>query len=799
MCTAAGTPLNQTPAVIISAMDDTSHPRLAGKIFDAALILLILTGLFLRFNWVNWSQGTNLHPDEYGLTNTLTQLAIPASLADYFNTRLSPLSPYQKYDLAGAPTQSGPDNRMRWGQLPITIIRLAGELSGNTGYDEIRLLGRQLSALADTLVLLLIFLIGEKLYSYRAGLLAAAFSALAVMQIQQSHFMTVDNFGSLFTTLGLYACVQIASRRQATAEPEAGQFILSTWAWHLLFGVTFGLALACKVNLLPVGGLLLVAAFIRLTAVKTDFRRAVLMEIALLALAFISAGMVFRLAQPMSFRAAQGDTSILTLHPNQDWVDSMQVASDESSGVGGGPPGEQWAHRPAILFPLTNMVVWGLGLPLGLAAWLGFAAAGWQALVKRRNWQAHLLPLVWSGGYFLFMGTRWVKSVRYFLPIYPFLCLFAAWGLLELWQWSTRPAASGRRPYRVWLSAGLTGLVVLGSLAWALAFTRAVYQTPNTRIAAARWIFDNIPGPFQLGLQQDDGTITHEPLPAPDGLQVSSASPSAISFSLKTGGTLFQVHLPHIQASRPGTLNLLIAADAAGTRPLAAGSTPVSLLPGQVTAKFTPIRLQPGTTYYLIASSPDDTSLTISRAVIANESWDEGLPMPLDGRDPFGNLYRGLTMEVRWPDDAHKREVLLNTLAAADYLILPSQRAIWSTCRIPLTYPLTLEYYRALFDGRLGFDLAASFTTPFKLGPLWISDVGGIFAWNKTPSLPLFNHSWLAAEEAFSVYDHPPVWIFKKRADFSLDNASKILSSVDLSRVVYQTALNAQGDWCPPQ
>jgi hypothetical protein len=29
------------------------------------------------------------------------------------------------------------------------------------------------------------------------------------------------------------------------------------------------------------------------------------------------------------------------------------------------------------------------------------------------------------------MGTRWVKSVRYFLPIYPFLCLLAAWLLIE--------------------------------------------------------------------------------------------------------------------------------------------------------------------------------------------------------------------------------------------------------------------------------------------------------------------------------------------------------------------------------
>jgi len=218
-----------------------------------------------------------------------------------------------------------------------------------------------------------------------------------------------------------------------------------------------------------------------------------------------------------------------------------------------------------------------------------------------------------------------------------------------------------------------------------------------------------------------------------------------------------------------------------------------------VTATFDNIALQKDADYSLVVFDDSETPVSINKNVVANESWDEGLPMPLDGYDPFGGLYSGQTMEVRWPDDAHKRDVLLATLAETDYLILPSQRAIWSTCRIPMTYPMTMEYYRALFDGRLGFDLAASFSAPLQLGPLRVSDVGGSIAWNANPTLPLFNHSWLAAEEAFSVYDHPPVWIFKKRADFSLKNARQILSSVDLSKVVVQARLDASGDWCPAQ
>ena len=48
------------------------------------LILLILIGIAYRFSRVNWSQGTNLHPDEYGLTSTLTQLSLPKDLGWVF-------------------------------------------------------------------------------------------------------------------------------------------------------------------------------------------------------------------------------------------------------------------------------------------------------------------------------------------------------------------------------------------------------------------------------------------------------------------------------------------------------------------------------------------------------------------------------------------------------------------------------------------------------------------------------------------------------------------------------------------
>jgi hypothetical protein len=653
-------------------------------LYEILLLLLIITGVVYRFNWRNWSQGTSLHPDEYGLTNTLTQLSIPTSVGEYFNTRISPLSPYQKYDIDGQPTIPGPDNRMRWGQWPIILYRWVGEISANTGYNEIRLTGRAVSAFADTLSLIFIFMIGKRLYGRKVGLLGAALSSLAVMQIQQSHFMTSDNIAALFSTANIYALVRIAqakSIRRSTTPFDNDLSDASYKAnvegllWYGLFGITFGMALASRINLLPLFGILLVATFISVADLKlksrVDIRRIAGLSIFFIVFSVLITLITFRLTQPMSFRSGRGDTSFLTLDLNPDWLESMKVASMESKGIGGGPPSEQWAKRPAIIFPLINMVVWGMGLPLGLVSWIAFFRLGWGVLRSGENWRAHAILLFWIGGYFFFMGTRFVKSIRYFLPIYPFLALFAAYLLTNIW---TKSLKTNRLKSSV-LPLLAQGIVIGGTLIWATAFVRAIYVEDHTRIQASRWIYENI---------------------------------------------------------SPGS-------------------------------------------------------------VISNESWDESLPLPLDGHNPFGDLYQGVRMEVRWYDDEAKKEMFLENLQHADYIILPSQRAIWSASRIPLTYPMTLEYYEALFDGRLGFDLAASFSSPLKIGKLWISDVGGTWAWGKTPDLPLFNTNWLAAEEAFSVYDHPPVWIFQKRPDFDMDAARELLESIDLITVIIQSPRDA--DW----
>jgi len=102
-----------------------------------------------------------------------------------------------------------------------------------------------------------------------------------------------------------------------------------------------------------------------------------------------------------------------------------------------------------------------------------------------------------------------------------------------------------------------------------------------------------------------------------------------------------------------------------------------------------------------------------------------------------------------------------------------------------------MRYYESLFNGELGFELVHQEHADLNIGPLHISDTTGQLSWGKAPDIGWPPPGDLAAEEAFSVYDHPPVWIFRKTAKYNHDNSVAVLSSIDLSQVTPMNPLEA--------
>ncbi|MFQ6057957.1 MAG: DUF2298 domain-containing protein, partial [Anaerolineae bacterium] len=474
------------------------------------LALILVMGAYFRFVGLNWDEDQHLHPDERFLTMVETSIALPRSLGEYFDSTTSPLNPYNR----GYST-------FVYGTLPLFLTRFVAQMVHKTEYWNVHLVGRALSALFDLGSLILIFLMGRKLYDSRVGLLSAALLALAVSPIQQSHFFTVDTFANFFVVAALYFAVHVA---------EEGQW----WQYGLL-GASLGMAVACKINVATLAAIVVLAAAVHLYTVlrrgttaqagseavaeaavpSREDAFALERTVVRLIFALTVAGITFRVLQPYAFQGP----SFLNFSFDRRWLDNMKYIRDLISGAIDYPPSHQWANRTAFVYPWRNMVLWGMGVPLGLTAWAGWALALVQILKGR--WRQHLLPWTWVTLTFLYQGPQFVKTMRYFLPIYPFIIMLGAYLLISLLDWGEREASrqgiSRQGTSRQGTRKGvvpvhlfpclLVSLVLFSTFLWAFAFTR-IYTRPHSRIQASRWIYAHIPAGATLAYELWD-----DPLP----------------------------------------------------------------------------------------------------------------------------------------------------------------------------------------------------------------------------------------------------------------------------------------------
>ena len=159
------------------------------------LMLILLLGGLLRLTHGDWDDGQNLHPDERFLTMVATTVQWPDGIRDYLDSQSSPLNPYNVQNADGTPTYP----TFIYGTFPMVVGKAWGEITGNTTYGNYHLASRSLSAIVELVSILLVFLIGRRLFGDTVGLLAALLLSLTVLSIQLSHFGTFDNWVTMFS------------------------------------------------------------------------------------------------------------------------------------------------------------------------------------------------------------------------------------------------------------------------------------------------------------------------------------------------------------------------------------------------------------------------------------------------------------------------------------------------------------------------------------------------------------------------------------------------------------------------
>ncbi|MGB9591903.1 MAG: hypothetical protein ACPL1K_05240, partial [Candidatus Kryptoniota bacterium] len=443
-------------------------------------------------------------------------------------------------------------------------------------------------------------------------------------------------------------------------------------------------------------------------------------------------------------------------------MDNIKEQRNQSAGDVDFPPALQWARRP-IWFSAKNLILWGLGLPLGILAMGGLILMGWR--IFRGDWHKHTILWGWTAFYFAWQSLQPNPTMRYQLPSYPGLAIMAAWALIWLAQSSRsshpisnepqldNPERSPQRPnlrnrlrtiwQPRWVIPGvwvIGALILLLTAAWAFAFTR-IYTRPVTRVAATRWIYQNVPGPINIPIQTPADTY-NQPLPFPYDQSITSTNPYRTIFEAHASGTIQQIILGHAldiqniraQKTLQFTLSKVSQPDNSLQFSLHSDFFPITDARGE---SFRiplpqPFEVHQGEQYQLsISLDNSPAAIVLNGAAPANESsWDDGLPLRMDGYDGYGGIYTpDLVFEMYWDDNPEKLNRFITTLDEADYIFISSNRQ-WATIpRVPERYPLSTTYYRHLigcpddkdviwcynvakpgqFQGDLGFELVQVF------------------------------------------------------------------------------------------
>ncbi len=440
-----------------------------------ALFGLALLGLALRLYGLNWDQGNSFHPDEREIMFHVTALSWPNSFAQFLDPVNSPLNPHF----------------FAYGSFPLYLLATLGNVLTRFypilgTFANLTLIGRVVNAIFDCGTILLTGWLGllladdhtpERRKAWTLALLAAALVTFTPLQLQLSHFYAVDTMLLFFVTLTILACVALVN----TGAPIR---------WSLVAGLGYGLALATKFSAAPLVVPLLVAVILRWR------RHGLFAALGVLFASLATTGSVFLVAMPYALL---------------DWTnfrEQVVMQGDLARGLLDLPYVRQFAGMVPYLYEAQNILLWGMGVMLGLAALAGFVWLLWCAWgrIIGGSW---LVVLAWVITYSAIVGSFYVKFMRYMLPVYPFLTLMAAALLVALAYREKLKNRSYKRLFATALPVAAIALVLAGTAFQGLALLN-VYSQPDTRIQASRWIYSHLrPGSVLTYEQWDD------PLPVP--------------------------------------------------------------------------------------------------------------------------------------------------------------------------------------------------------------------------------------------------------------------------------------------
>ena len=453
-----------------------------------------------------WDGDHTLHPDERFLVYTVVRLQVPDQWQAYGDNDCvvdgKVPAPSATRDLRGVerapkewepsgasgcnslnPRNFGWSARFVYGSLPTTIVRvLSDALFGRDATPiEIRNTGRTIAWLSEVVAIVLVYWVARAMLPPRASAWAAMLYALAPLPMQLSHFFTVDAMLSPWVVGALGIAVRLHHQR---------------WRDWVLFAACVAIASAMRITMLSVAGLAVVV-WVRQVRLAWSWRMS-----------------------GMAMSAALVGTIVLWVADptwwQNGWFEARWLADIAAAGriVAGGvdtPPSFQWVDAVPWLYPWWQLSWWGLGPLVATGAVYGI----W--LTMQRRWRPAWVLLIWLVGFFVWQGGVFGMTMRYYLPMYAGLSVFAMVALIGI------PSHWRQRVLVV-----IIGASFVPALAW-----QQMYDAPHPRIAASEWMYAHIPDDAVIAVEHWDDALP---------LGLGDDTPGRYQF----------VELPVFDADRPG-------------------------------------------------------------------------------------------------------------------------------------------------------------------------------------------------------------------------------------------------------
>ncbi|MFZ2360755.1 MAG: DUF2298 domain-containing protein [Anaerolineae bacterium] len=567
------------------AITPSSPKAQRGWLVGGLMLLILLAGFVLRVWHIDWADGQLPHPDERSTVAFYApSIHLPPDGVSLLDKRQSPLNPLWN-------VQTEERRSFTYGHFPLYLLVLTANafhelaplaerlgaspelvetLRMANGVPGFAVVGRLLMAIGDTVTVLFVYLLAERTYRRRdgrrapwVGLLAAAFSAFTVLQIQLSHFFAVDPISTTFTAVALYGALRMAEGRgegnggnegaegnsEELEDASSGRSMRSRRAslgWAIFTGVGVGLAIASKFSALPILAAPVAAGLLlwwnqRRTHPSGDssfiIHRSsfILPSLTAMLLALAVAVLTFAVTSPFAIL---------------DWENfSRAVLTEQGAmvrGMADFPFTRQYRGTTPYLYQIEQLVRWGIGWPLGILAFASFAWVLVKLVIGRAR-PGELIILSWVVPYFALTGLFLAKFMRYMVPVTPFLMVFAAGLIAAIWARGEgkerkrgkegREGQKGseaesqanelgdgddrslstvhRSPFWRWLAGGIAVVALLGAILWSLAYVNGVYNNTHPWIKASRWIYANIPLDSTIAWEQWDDSLPYD-LPEPD-------------------------------------------------------------------------------------------------------------------------------------------------------------------------------------------------------------------------------------------------------------------------------------------